>query len=47
MLQMVNHGLVVAPIFIIVAVLAERTDSEDLRELGGRRCVRPSSRPCS
>jgi len=34
-LQMVNHGLVVAPIFIIVAILAERTGSEDLREMGG------------
>jgi NADH-quinone oxidoreductase subunit M len=34
-LQMVNHGLVVAPIFIIVALLAERTGSEDLREMGG------------
>ncbi len=34
-LQMVNHGLVVAPLFIIVAVLAERSGSEDLREMGG------------
>jgi NADH-quinone oxidoreductase subunit M len=34
-LQMVNHGLVVAPIFIIVAILVERTGSEDLREMGG------------
>jgi NADH-quinone oxidoreductase subunit M len=34
-LQMVNHGLVVAPIFIIIAILAERTGSEDLREIGG------------
>ena len=34
-LQMVNHGLVVAPIFIVVALLAERTGSEDIRELGG------------
>ncbi|MGN6587622.1 MAG: complex I subunit 4 family protein [Solirubrobacterales bacterium] len=34
-LQMVNHGLVVAPIFIIVALLLERTGSEDLREMGG------------
>jgi NADH-quinone oxidoreductase subunit M len=34
-LQMVNHGLVVAPIFLIVALLAERAGSEDLRELGG------------
>jgi NADH-quinone oxidoreductase subunit M len=34
-LQMVNHGLVVAPVFIIIAILAERTGSEDLREMGG------------
>ncbi|HWT90982.1 MAG TPA: proton-conducting transporter membrane subunit, partial [Solirubrobacterales bacterium] len=34
-LQMVNHGLVVAPIFVIVALLLERTGSEDLREMGG------------
>jgi NADH-quinone oxidoreductase subunit M len=34
-LQMVNHGLVVAPIFIIIAILAERAGSEDLREMGG------------
>ena len=34
-LQMVNHGLVVAPLFIVVALLAERSGSEDLREMGG------------
>ncbi|HKB51936.1 MAG TPA: NADH-quinone oxidoreductase subunit M [Solirubrobacterales bacterium] len=34
-LQMVNHGLVVAPLFIIVALLAERSGSEDLRDMGG------------
>jgi NADH-quinone oxidoreductase subunit M len=34
-LQMVNHGLVVAPLFVIVALLAERTGSEDLRQMGG------------
>jgi NADH-quinone oxidoreductase subunit M len=34
-LQMVNHGLVVAPLFIIIAILAERTGTEDLREMGG------------
>jgi NADH-quinone oxidoreductase subunit M len=34
-LQMVNHGLVVAPIFVIVAVLLERTGTEDIREMGG------------
>jgi NADH-quinone oxidoreductase subunit M len=34
-LQMVNHGLVVAPIFVIIAILAERTGTEDIREMGG------------
>jgi NADH-quinone oxidoreductase subunit M len=34
-LQMVNHGLVVAGIFLIVALLAERARSEDLARLGG------------
>ena len=34
-LQMVNHGLVVARVFLIVALLAERAGSEDLRRLGG------------
>jgi NADH-quinone oxidoreductase subunit M len=34
-LQMVNHGLVVAPLFFIVALLAERTGSDDIREMGG------------
>ena len=34
-LQMVNHGLVVAAIFLIVALLAERAGSEDLTRLGG------------
>jgi NADH-quinone oxidoreductase subunit M len=34
-LQMVNHGLVVAPIFLIAALLAERAGTEDLREIGG------------
>jgi len=32
---MVNHGLVVAPIILIIALLAERTGTEDLREMGG------------
>jgi NADH-quinone oxidoreductase subunit M len=35
LLQMLNHGLVVAPLFFIVALLAERTGSEDIREMGG------------
>ncbi|HVC06943.1 MAG TPA: NADH-quinone oxidoreductase subunit M [Solirubrobacterales bacterium] len=34
-LQMVNHGLVIAPIFVIVAILVERTGTEDLRKMGG------------
>jgi len=36
LLQMVNHGLVTAPLFIIIALLAVRTGgSEDLRDMGG------------
>ena len=35
LLQMVNHGLVVAPLFFIIALLVERTGSEDIREMGG------------
>jgi NADH-quinone oxidoreductase subunit M len=34
-LQMVNHGLVVAPLLFIVAILHSRARTEDLRELGG------------
>ena len=34
-LQMVNHGLVVAPLFVIIAILFERTGTEDLRSMGG------------
>lgn len=34
-LQMVNHGLVVAPLFIVIAILAERSGSEDMRKMGG------------
>jgi NADH-quinone oxidoreductase subunit M len=34
-LQAVNHGLIVVPAFFIVALLAERVGSEDLREMGG------------
>jgi NADH-quinone oxidoreductase subunit M len=33
---MVNHGLVVAPIFFIIALLAQRSGgSQDIREMGG------------
>jgi NADH-quinone oxidoreductase subunit M len=36
LLQMVNHGLVVAPALFIAAVLARRTGgSEDIRDMGG------------
>jgi NADH-quinone oxidoreductase subunit M len=35
-LQMVNHGLVVAPLFFIIAMLAARANgSDDLRQMGG------------
>ncbi len=35
-LQMVNHGLVVAPLFLIIVLLAERAaGSEDIRDMGG------------
>jgi NADH-quinone oxidoreductase subunit M len=35
-LQMVNHGLVVAPLFLIIALLSERAGgTEDIREMGG------------
>jgi NADH-quinone oxidoreductase subunit M len=35
LLQMLQHGLVVAPLFFIIALLVERTGSEDVREMGG------------
>src|SRR3712207_2205427 len=35
LLQAFNHGLVVAPAFLIGALLAERAGSEDLRDMGG------------
>jgi NADH-quinone oxidoreductase subunit M len=34
-IQAVNHGLVVAPAFFIVGLLAARAGSEDLRDMGG------------
>jgi NADH-quinone oxidoreductase subunit M len=34
-LQMVNHALVVVPLFLIIAILYERFGSDDLREMGG------------
>ena len=39
-LQMVNHGLVVAPLFII-ALRVERTGSEDLSKMGGMAMKAP------
>jgi NADH-quinone oxidoreductase subunit M len=35
-LQMVNHGLVVAGIFFVIALLWSRTQTEDLRLMGGQ-----------
>ncbi len=36
LLQMVNHGLVVAPVFFIILLLSRRAGgSEDIREMGG------------
>ncbi len=35
LLQMLNHGLVVAALFFIVALLHERTGSDDIRDMGG------------
>jgi NADH-quinone oxidoreductase subunit M len=36
LLGMLNHGLVVAPLFFIIALLAKRTGgSEDIRDMGG------------
>jgi NADH-quinone oxidoreductase subunit M len=40
-LQMVNHGLVVAPLFVIIALLVERTGSEDLTKMGGMAMKAP------
>jgi NADH-quinone oxidoreductase subunit M len=40
-LQMVNHGLVVAPLFVIIALLVERSGTEDLREMGGMAMKAP------
>ena len=34
-LQMVNHAIVVVPLFLIIVLLAERFASEDLRDMGG------------
>jgi NADH-quinone oxidoreductase subunit M len=34
-LQMVNHGLVIAPLLLILAVLVERSGTDDVTKLGG------------
>ncbi len=34
-LQMITHGLVVLPLFVIIAILAERYGTEDLQKMGG------------
>ncbi len=40
-LQMVNHGLVIAGIFLIVAILYERAGTEDLTKMGGQAMRAP------
>jgi NADH-quinone oxidoreductase subunit M len=40
-LQMVNHGLVVAGVFFIIALLWARTGTEDLRRMGGQATRAP------
>jgi NADH-quinone oxidoreductase subunit M len=40
-LQMVNHGLVVAGIFVVIAILYERTRTEDLTAMGGQAMRAP------
>ena len=48
LLQMVNHGLVVAPLLFIVALLAQRAGgSEDIRDMGGIAFRAPCSRRSS
>ena len=34
-IQMVNHGIVVGATFFIIALIAERTGTEDIRQMGG------------
>jgi NADH-quinone oxidoreductase subunit M len=40
-LQMVNHGLVVAAIFVVIGILYARTRTEDLTEMGGQAMGAP------
>jgi NADH-quinone oxidoreductase subunit M len=34
-LQMVNHGIVIAPLMLILVILAERTGGDDITKMGG------------
>jgi NADH-quinone oxidoreductase subunit M len=34
-IQMFNHGLVILPVFFIIALLVDRYETEDVREMGG------------
>jgi NADH-quinone oxidoreductase subunit M len=40
-LQMVNHGLVVAAVFVVIAVVYARSRTEDIREMGGMAVKAP------
>ena len=40
-LQMVNHGLVVAGVFFVIAIIYERTRTEDVTEMGGQAMRAP------
>jgi NADH-quinone oxidoreductase subunit M len=40
-LQMVNHGLVVAGVFFVIAVIYERTRTEDVTKMGGQAMRAP------
>ena len=40
-LEMVNHGLSTAALFLLVGMIAERTRTRDLREMGGMQTVTP------
>ena len=46
-LQMVNHGLVVAPLLLIVVVLAARVGTDDITKMGGVAMGRRCSPRCS
>jgi NADH-quinone oxidoreductase subunit M len=42
LLQAVNHGLVVAPLFFVVALLAERAGTDDIAGMGGMAVRAPA-----